>query len=50
MRGSRYRKRVLADELCEVLVERDHVGVEPGRLGTPRDGADHVVRLDAGVG
>ena len=43
------QKRVLADELCEVLVERDHVGVEPGRLGTPRDGPDHVVRLDAGV-
>ena len=43
------QKRVLADELCEVLVEGDHVGVEPGRLGTPRDGADHVVRLDAGV-
>ena len=47
--GQPVEKGVLADQLREVLVERDHVGVEAGRLGTPGDRADHVVRLHAGV-
>jgi hypothetical protein len=38
---------VLADELAEVLVGRDHIGVEALVLGALGEGADDVVSLEA---